>query len=241
MEDRSAHVRRLIAAEVVDRNGGGGEPTAPTMQRLCQVAVRLVPALGATVSVVATDGVPQILAASDGIVSSFDGHEQVTGGGPGLEAFTTASPVLVPDLEAVDPARWPGYVNAAHGSGILAVFAFPLQVGAIRLGALEIYRGTAGPLSAEALGWGLTLADVAIGQLLDAQSAGDDAGADLPYRAEIFQAQGMVMMQLKIPLAEAMIRLRAHAFAADRALADVARDIIDRRLAAGRHPDGAGF
>jgi AmiR/NasT family two-component response regulator len=40
----------------------------------------------------------------------------------------------------------------------------------------------------------------------------------------------MVMIQLGVSLAEAMSRLRAHAFAQERRLGDVARDVVARRL-----------
>jgi AmiR/NasT family two-component response regulator len=49
-------------------------------------------------------------------------------------------------------------------------------------------------------------------------------------RAELYQAQGMLSLQLGVDLAEAMIRLRAHAYAHNRPLIDVARDIVERRL-----------
>jgi AmiR/NasT family two-component response regulator len=47
---------------------------------------------------------------------------------------------------------------------------------------------------------------------------------------EVDQAQGMVMVDLRISLAEALVRLRAHAFVEGRPVADVARDIVGGRL-----------
>ena len=55
----------------------------------------------------------------------------------------------------------------------------------------------------------------------------DDAVA---YRAEIHQASGMVSIQLQVPVAEALVRIRAHAFADGRPLGAVAADIVARRL-----------
>lgn len=49
-------------------------------------------------------------------------------------------------------------------------------------------------------------------------------------RAEVSQATGMLMAQLDVAPAEALVRLRAHAYAAGRSASDVARDILDRRL-----------
>ncbi|MFD0630267.1 ANTAR domain-containing protein [Catenulispora yoronensis] len=52
----------------------------------------------------------------------------------------------------------------------------------------------------------------------------------MTYRAEVHQATGMISVQLGVSLAEALVRLRAHAWAADRLLADVAADVVARRL-----------
>jgi AmiR/NasT family two-component response regulator len=52
----------------------------------------------------------------------------------------------------------------------------------------------------------------------------------LGQRAEVYQAQGMVAVQLGVPLADALSRLRARAYAENRPLGDVARDVVARTL-----------
>jgi hypothetical protein len=117
-----------------------------------------------------------------------------------------------------------------------AVFAFPLQIGTARLGVLDLFRVETGGLSAAQLGDALTFADVAVTTLLDGQEtagAGNTSdGLDdaMGQRAEVYQAQGMVSVQLGIPLGDALARLRAHAFVKDRPLSEVARDVVARRL-----------
>ena len=118
------------------------------------------------------------------------------------------------------------------GSGL----AFPLQVGAASLGVLDVYRERPGNLTDDELTDALAFADLAVDMLLEGQ-AGAAEGALAPgleavvdRSAEVYQAQGMVTMQLGVDLAEAMVRLRAHAYAHDRTLLDVARDIVARRL-----------
>ena len=93
------------------------------------------------------------------------------GEGPCLAAFASRRPVLVPNLSEAATTTWPGYGPAAHDHGVRAVFAFPLQVGAARLGALDVYRDQPGALSAWALSRALTYADVAMQTVLDAQEA----------------------------------------------------------------------
>lgn len=50
------------------------------------------------------------------------------------------------------------------------------------------------------------------------------------YRAAIYQASGMIAIQLSIPVAEAVLRIRAHAFAHDQTVAETAAHIVARRL-----------
>ena len=50
------------------------------------------------------------------------------------------------------------------------------------------------------------------------------------YRAEVHQASGMISVQLNVSLAEALVRLRAHAYAQERPIAEVAADVVARRL-----------
>jgi hypothetical protein len=119
---------------------------------------------------------------------------------------------------------------------VRAVFAFPLQVGAARLGMMDVFRGETGTLTADDLAMALTFAEVAVMTLLDGQERaqpgadGDGLGGVLGSRTETFQAQGMVMVQVGSNLTDAMARMRAHAFAENRSLRDVAADIVARRF-----------
>ncbi|MEP6799155.1 MAG: GAF and ANTAR domain-containing protein, partial [Lapillicoccus sp.] len=155
--------------------------------------------------------------------------------GPCFDAFTLRHPVLESDLAGHGMRRWLGYGPAAHEEGVRAVFAFPLQVGAARLGALDIYRAKPGSLSPRAVSQAATFAEVAMTTLLDGQQAAPDGevatGLDdvLQGRAEIYQAQGMVQVHLGVSLIEAMARLRAHAYVNNQVLGDLARDVVAGR------------
>ena len=80
---------------------------------------------------------------------------------------------------------------------------------------------------------GIPVLDLLAGDL---QAAVDDptssAWAELYVlsRAEVSQATGMLVAQLDVDPAEALVRLRAHAYTTGRSATDVARDILDRRL-----------
>jgi hypothetical protein len=50
------------------------------------------------------------------------------------------------------------------------------------------------------------------------------------HRSQIHQASGMVMVQLGVSIEEALVRLRAYAFARGRPLGEIAGQIVERRL-----------
>ena len=190
------------------------------LQRLCRAARRDLPASGVGVSMVSEAGGLVTAAASSPDSARVEELQFTMGEGPCLAAFASRRPVLVPNLSEAATTTWPGYGPAAHDHGVRAVFAFPLQVGAARLGALDVYRDEPGALSAWALSRALTYADVAMQTVLDAQEAVGETGDSLwtdgdDTHFEVYQAQGMVMIQLGVEPAEALSRMRAYAYAND--------------------------
>jgi hypothetical protein len=234
VDDVLARVVGLIAqqpAAPADRDGVMG-----SLRRLCAAAAQALSASGATVAVMAEDGTRGVGVASDPNSERVEELQFVLGEGPGIDAFSNRRPVLVPDLAADAMARWPAYTSAAHGLGVRAAFAFPLQVGAALLGVLNVFRARPGQLSGDQLRQALTFAEVALTTLLDGQdhaasgAAADGLAGAVERRAELFQAQGMVMVQLGVGLVEALARIRAHAYAENRPLGEVAADVVARRL-----------
>ena len=123
---------------------------------------------------------------------------------------------------------------AVLDAGIRAVFAFPPQVGAARLGVLDVFRTRAGGLSEQKLARAFHPADRVVAALLDrpegATAERGGPGEAFGHRAALFQAQGLVMVQLGVSLAEAMARMRGFAYAENRQLHDVAAEVVARRL-----------
>jgi hypothetical protein len=247
---RLARVRDLIAAEPdpplrpKERGGAGAHRSAGagifggspgSLQRLCRAAARAIPASGVGLSVMTDDGVHGVVAGSDATSVLVEELQFTTGEGPCIDAVTSGRPVLSADLDQM-MTRWPGYAPAAHQQGVRAVFAFPLRIGALRMGAMDIYNDRPGPLPVSAVDQALAFAEVAMLTVLDGQDqapAGEPAAVlqdGLIARAELYQAQGLLSAQLGVDLDEAMSQLRAHAYAHDRPLIDVARDVVERRL-----------
>jgi GAF domain-containing protein/ANTAR domain-containing protein len=203
---------------------------ADRLGQICNEAVAALSALGVGMSVMTADGAHGIAAASDLATARIEELQFTFGEGPCIEAFASNRPLLIPDLEAT-AARWPVYTPTVTDAGVRAVFAIPLQVGAARLGVLDIFRDRVGSLTRAELGEAFTYADSAVDALLDGQEGTADAlDETFDHGAALFQAQGMVMVQLGVSLAEALVRIRAYAFATSRPLSEVADDIVARRL-----------
>ena len=233
--------RRMRLWSLVVEHASG---QSAAVHHVCAAAVAVTGVNGAAVTVVLAATPRETMCASDAVASDLEELTLTLGEGPGVDAVA-AGPVLVADLSTLASlARWPMYAPAAMDAGIRAVFALPLRIGAIRLGVLSLYRATPGDLDADQLADALVLADTACALLLDATRPNqprqdgrrpEPAG---PHHPEIHQATGMITVQLGVTAAVALTRLRAYAYAHDRRLRDVARDVVARRLRF--HPDRAG-
>ncbi len=205
---------------------------AELLRQLCRSLTADLAVSGVAVNLMSSAGSDGVLAASDDRSRDLDELQFATGEGPCHDAFAARRPVLTPNLDAVTDGRWPGYSAAALESGVGAVFAFPLHVGAVVLGVLDVYHDRSGSLSREQTAAALTGAQLATQILLDGDLVGADGRLDhgvstaLDHRAEIYQAQGMVVVDLGVDPAEALARMRAHSFGNATPLIDLARDII---------------
>lgn len=218
--------------------------TARADGQLCSACLDVLPVSGAAVSLLAGELHQQTLCASDEVAERLDELQFDLGEGPCWEAVDTGRPVLVPNLRLQNPT-WPLFRDALQDSPAAAVFAFPLRIGAIGVGALDLYRDRPGPLEPSVLEDALALADalswVVLRRLLgehDEADGGDRYGrTNANTRREIHQATGMIIAQLATTPQGAFSLLRARAFAEGRSVREVARDVVHRRL---RFDDPAG-
>jgi hypothetical protein len=227
----SAGDRRLAILERL--RGGGAELEA---SRLCLVSAEVTGATGAGIMLM-SGGTPQgSICTTDGTSALIERLQYELGEGPCVDACRTDRPVAEPDLAAPATARWLAFTPPAVAAGARAVFGFPLHLGAVRLGALNLYCDEPRSLTDSQHRDALLMAGIAAQSVLAMQAgappgqvaAGLEVGAD--FRYVVHQASGMVAAQLEVDVGEALARLRAHAFGNDRALDDVARDVVDRTL-----------
>lgn len=210
--------------------------------RLCRAASRDLGVMGAAVQLMSGGGSEGVAAASDDRCRGAAELQFTVGEGPCHDAFAARRPVLTPDLATSNAQRWPGYTSAALEAGVCAVFAFPMQVGGAGLGVLDIFADHPGSLDQNRLALALTYARVATEIMVDGEMTRPDGDLDrglanaLDSRAEIHQAQGMMMVSLGATLSEALVLMRGHAFAHGRPLIELAKEIISGRGHLGDDP-----
>src|SRR3954447_11009323 len=211
---------------------GAGQP-----QRIAELCVEMLDVTGAGISLVSDTGTRGVICATDEVAMRIEEMQVTLGEGPCIDAINAGGPVLVPDLDSrydLSPERWPAFLSAVGAAGVRAVFAFPLRIGVISLGAMDLYRDVAGPLREDQLGAALLAAEAAGLALLSLQTT-DEGGlsADESWRSfqpQVHQATGMVMVQAGVTVEQAFLLLRARAFASSRSLSAVAADVVGRRL-----------
>jgi hypothetical protein len=217
----------------------GGHELSDSLDRVCGATSRGLAVAGSAVTVMADGGHAAVAGCSSPRMRALATLEFDLGEGPCREAFASGRPVLVADLSGVGAGSWPGFAVAAGGLGVGATYAFPLQIGAAALGVLSVYADGPRALDRDEIGLGRVFAEITTEVLINdpAPSPDGSLSSDLTYildlRPEVFQAQGMVMVALRVSLAEALVRMRAHAFAAGRDLDDLALHIVAGRLEPG--------
>jgi GAF domain-containing protein len=219
--DAAARFAELIAAR---------RDAASLPHRICLACVETLPVTAASISVVIGNGSLTPLCTSNALAASIEELQFTVGIGPCVDAATSGQPVLVPDLaDTTDPvvARWPTFAGPAVHAGIRAVYAFPLRIGAITLGVIDLCRDTPAVLTEPENRHAQLVANTAALAVLAAAAPVDH---DAFHLAEVYQAAGMMMIQLQVAIDVALLHLRAYCFARNRPIGDVAKDVVARRL-----------
>jgi len=221
--ERRAQVLALLTANGLD------------LVRLCTRCLAELPEMsGVALAVMTTLPARGTRYVSDKVSGRVEELQFTLGEGPCFDAFETGQPVLVADLADREYAlRWPAFAAGALAAGARALFAFPLRIGGLNLGVLDLYRGRPGALTEEEHAQAQVFADTATLLLLAEGQAGvGDRNRLTAYdvRAVVHQATGMVAVHTGSTIPEALARLRAYAYGEDRTLAGVADDVVERRL-----------
>ena len=223
--ERRARVGRAFASSRDDPHGS-----------LCSAAAGLVGVSGAGVVLMSGGRTLGNVCVSDAVAEAVEDVQFTLGEGPCVDACRAKAPVLVPDLAAENIVRWPGFRAAARAQGIRAAFGFPLLIEAVCIGALNLYNQRPGDLTREQIADAVVAAQVAGRIVLGWQSvAGPGSLAwqleQVPvHRAVVHQAAGMVSVQAGVSVDDALVCIRAYAFAEDRRITTVAEDVVAGQL-----------
>jgi GAF domain-containing protein len=209
---------------------------------MCDYCVTATEVDGGGVGLLSSDGVRSVLYATDDVSLALENVQTTLAEGPCLDAAHGRTPVLIGDLR--DPQegvrqRWPFFLPEAERLEVRSVFVFPLRVGGIVLGTLELYRHEAGRLPVEQVTAALRSADDMGMALVDVGGPGDLARIG-SVAASVHQAAGMVMVQLDTTVDAAMAQLRARAFTEGLTLTELAAQVVSGRRRFSNDPEELG-
>lgn len=210
--------------------------TAP--QRICAAVAAALPCDGAALTLMGSDTERELLYSSDQVIDTFERTQFNLGEGPSLRAFTISRPVLIPDMTHRSmQTRWPILQEEIAQLPLGGVFCFPIGLGAIRIDVLTLYRRVPRALDDAEQAYIFDARDLLISALLDIRASRTGLSplglwltSEDHRSSQVAQATGMLIVQLGVPVENAFARLRAHAYSEKRDVAEVADDIVHRRI-----------
>ncbi|TDW28452.1 GAF and ANTAR domain-containing protein [Cryobacterium psychrophilum] len=202
---------------------------------LCTPFLNVIPADSAVISTFGSAFDVATVCASDPRAARFDEMQFDLGEGPGWTSLNTRAPVAVHDLQSPANSLWPALLKAVDADGVRGVSAFPLMLGSLLIGAVGLYTWRPGTLTEpEKIDAGMLASIVArqvLRRSLAAQPSKTGAGDNGSHsRRVVHQATGMVLAQLNLSAADALLIIHGHAFSNGRTVREVAADVVARRL-----------
>ena len=224
------------AMEALDRSAA--RPT-----EFCRPFVDLFPVTGASVSTVGNFLGSETLSASDDVAARLDELQFDLGEGPCWDAVRSGRAVLEPDFARGRAAtRWPALEEAMSDVDLRSVFAFPLAIGPLRIGAVDLYSLERVDLDGKQAEQADAMAELVgrhvLRHALGAVGRDYDVNGNAYSRRVVHQATGMVLAQLGISADDARLVIQGHSYAASRSMMEVAQDILDGRLNFADESDG---
>jgi GAF domain-containing protein len=230
-----ARARLLPVLTALGRFGSNG---AASWTEVCVVCAKVLEVTDVGVMLMPDGSSATTLGAAGPVGAALEEAQFTFGEGPCIDAYHSQRPVEAPDLAMAPATGWTAFTDRAVELGVRSLLALPLRVGAARLGSMDVYREQPGVLADERFADALAVADLIsfailamqahapLGHLAEELDGTDGQGA----RSQIHQASGVVAAQLHIGVADALVRLRAHAYASGHSIDDVAAQVIDGTL-----------
>ncbi|MFO7689364.1 MAG: GAF and ANTAR domain-containing protein [Cryobacterium sp.] len=206
---------------------------------LCEPFLDILPVDGAAISTLMAPFVRETLCANNSTAARLDEIQLDLGEGPVWDACATRNPVLVSDIRRQDTVNpfgpWPALGSALIHLDVGAVYAFPLLVGSLSIGAVTLYAEEPGELGPDDIVDALLLANIVSRQVLrnalseqrvEAEPDGDEGFS----RRIVHQATGMVLAQIDSSASDALLLIHGQAFSSGRTVRQVAKDVVSRDL-----------
>jgi hypothetical protein len=199
-----------------------------------QQFMRALPVDDAAVSSLAAPFDVETLAATSIRAWRCDEASIDMGEGPAWEAYHRRRPVEMRQHDERSRSQWPFFAASPTVARLGSILALPLTVGSLRIGAVSLYSEQEARFDSGHLALSRTLAtalaQAVLARALDEAATGATGTGYSHFRREVHQATGMVIAQLGCTPAEALLRIRGHAFATSSTVRDVADAVLSRRL-----------
>lgn len=223
MEERPGILAQL-ARTVAD---GANEASLPL--KLCRASTSILDVDGGAITLAYTAPERLTVCVTDATADRLEDLQEVLGEGPGPDAYRSGLAVM-DALSPGHPDRWPVLARAVRAAvGPVTIHAFPMCPGSYVLGVLTVYQSSARPLAHPKDAAQLLANAVGTAILGDQTTCETVASRPWSSRDRINQATGMIVAQMAISPSDALSLLRAHAFATENSLDQVARDVVERR------------
>ena len=223
----------LVAA---DAPGLGGPELLPV--RLAAAAARMLEVDGAGISLIDPEGRRVPLGASSEDAATAERLQFTTGDGPCMTAQETRQPVFAVEEDLL--RRWPVFADLLLGqTPFRAVVALPLRPALAGDGAMDLFFTRADEVTELDVFEALAVGELVTSALSEAAVwstwSQDDGPAWLHgpaprRRAAVWEALGLLGIELEAPAPAAMALLRVHAYGRGRSVDDVAADLLAGRL-----------
>lgn len=204
-----------------------------TESDLASTVLRAVPLTGAAVSTLGGILEKETVSSSDAVAARVDELQFDLGEGPCWDVVFGGEPVFEPEIQTRPRHHWPAFIEAIRQEPIGALFAFPLSIGTLRIGALDLYRADEGDLSDEHTRQVAAMAALISRYVMRRalRIAGEpDPGESRHARRTVHQATGFVIAQLGLTPEDAYLLIQGQSLVQGRSMSDIAGDIVERRL-----------
>ncbi|WP_127819841.1 GAF and ANTAR domain-containing protein [Microbacterium sp. CPCC 204701] len=206
---------------------------AGSSDHLSESFLTLFPVDGASVSTLGDVLGTEIVSATGADARRLDELQFDLGEGPCWDALRHGAPISELDLSDGGMKRWPAFAAAASKKVPAAsIYAFPVAVGSLRFGAVDLFARQRLTLSSDQTRQATAMADLIGSHLLREaiDRTKNPEAPDVSTRRIVHQATGVVLAQLDITAEEAQLVIQGHAFAAGATVMSIASDVVERRL-----------